>query len=150
MEWVTVWRILRGVGLSGEGEKLPIKTQSSHFIWPIGQPFWRFKNPFRATQWALGLAPLQRSLMALWYSRRGIHLTLEEVAILLRGSPGYIFCTSGVRWLPLLEYFRAIRDLCRGPRANRVALIRLLKRQKGCPRGHLKCELWVLISDFSL
>ena len=49
-----------------------------------------------------------------------------------------------------LEDNRALRDLCRGPRAHRVALRGLLRRHKGCPRGHLRCELWVLISDSSL
>ena len=48
--------------------------------------------------------------------RRGSHLTPEEVALAT---------SSGVRWLPLLEYYRAIMDLCRGPRAHRVALIGL-------------------------
>ena len=37
-----------------------------------------------------------------------------------------------------------------GPRAHRVALKGHLKRHKGCPRGHLRCKLWVLIGDFSL
>ena len=35
----------------------------------------------------------------------------------------------------------------KGPRGHRVAL---LKRHKGFPRGHLRCELWVLITDSSL
>ena len=47
-------------------------------------------------------------------------------------------------------FWKAIRDLCSGPRAHKVALRGLfLKRHKGCPRGHLRCELWVLIGDFS-
>ena len=39
--------------------------------------------------------------------------------------------------------FRAIRDLCR-------ALVPIGRPKEGSPRGHIRCELWVLIGDFSL
>ena len=58
------------------------------------------------------------------------------------------FC--GLLKILLLESDRAIRDLCRGPRTHLVALKGLLRRHKGCPRGHLRCELWVLVGDSSL